>query len=124
VTYLDTHAAIWLRDGDHDAFEKRSQRAIAADDVLLISPMVVLELQILYEKNKVVDPSDEIVGDLVGFGVRICDYPFPLVVEKAVNEEWTRDPFDRIITAHARARRAALVTHDALIRANYDLALW
>ena len=125
MTYLDTHAAVWLRFGDRTAFDERSQRALDADDEILLSPIVLLELQILFEKKKVDQPPAAIARDLAAFaGVRVCNFSFALIVETAIHETWTRDPFDRMITAHARARKATLVTHDQLIRENYTLAVW
>jgi len=125
MTYLDTHSAVWLRRGDKDAFPKRARRAIEADDVLLISPIVVLELEMLHEIGRVKSPAHDFVRDLRNYmGVRVCDYPFALVIDQALAEEWTREPADRIIVAHARSRRATLITQDEKIRAHYDLALW
>ena len=37
---------------------------------------------------------------------------------------WTRDPFDRIITAQADLEKATLITKDATIRAHYSRAMW
>jgi len=37
---------------------------------------------------------------------------------------WTRDPFDRIITATAAMHNAMLLTKDEQIRQEYDRALW
>jgi PIN domain nuclease of toxin-antitoxin system len=35
--------------------------------------------------------------------------------EKAGEESWTHDPFDRLIVAHARLRRWRLATGDAAV---------
>jgi len=65
------------------------------------------------------------VADLAAYaGVKVCQHPFDLVIEQALREKWTRDPFDRIIVAHARSRRASLISHDEKIRAHYELAIW
>ena len=83
MTYLDTHAAVWLRFGDRTAFDRRSRIALEADDEILISPMVVFELQVLFEKKRVDHRPEAIVRDLAAFGgVRICDFPFRLIVER------------------------------------------
>jgi len=37
---------------------------------------------------------------------------------------WTRDPFDRLIVAHALAYSAVLCTRDRLVRDNYSHATW
>lgn len=37
---------------------------------------------------------------------------------------WTRDPFDRLIVAHALASNSVLLTADELIRQNCRVARW
>lgn len=54
----------------------------------------------------------------------ICDKSFPAVIERATTLSWTRDPFDRIITAHAMLDENPLVTMDEAILANYSRAVW
>ena len=56
--------------------------------------------------------------------VRVCDLSFRSVVEAAVSENWTRDPFDRLIVANAKARRAPLLSKDERIRLHYARAIW
>lgn len=57
--------------------------------------------------------------------VEVCTLPFTAVTEAALEESWTREPFDRLIVAQAKANGyAALITADRLIRANYSQALW
>jgi hypothetical protein len=59
------------------------------------------------------------------FGVHLCNFPFPGVAHEALDIQWTTDPFDRIIVAHARANGTApLITRDQLIRKNYPAAVW
>ncbi len=45
-------------------------------------------------------------------GLRVCGMAFREVVECAFQEAWTRDPFDRLIVANAKARNATLITWD------------
>ncbi len=125
MTYLDTHIAIWLRQGDSSGFSRRVEKVLEAEDDFLVSPMVVLEFQMLYEIGRIPSSAETIMADLGrSIGLRVCDYPFGLIIEQALEEKWTREPADRIITAHARVRNATLVTHDARIRENYKLAVW
>jgi hypothetical protein len=57
--------------------------------------------------------------------VQVCPFSFPLIAEAALTETWTRDPFDRLITAHTRANGLAwLVTSDRRIREAYPRAVW
>jgi PIN domain nuclease of toxin-antitoxin system len=123
--YLDTQVVIWL-------CEKKLQRltpaAVAAleDSDLLVSPMVLLELQYLYELKKILQPPQVLLGQLEAqIGLQICGHPFASIVQSALFESWTRDPFDRVIVAHARASRySPLITSDKQIRENYPRSVW
>jgi len=88
--------------------------------------MAVVELQYLYEIRRiVVTPQDILVKLNAEIGLNVCDHPFPIIAETALGETWTRDPFDRIIVAHAKANGVApLLTKDEMIRANYHNARW
>jgi PIN domain nuclease of toxin-antitoxin system len=124
MTYLDTHAVIWLLKGS-TGLSRRARQIVETDDELLISPIVLLELENLYEIGRLTSAPEDIFSDMgAAIGLRVCDYPFSVVVNHAMRERWTRDPFDRIIVGQARSRRAALVTNDGRITQNYDLAVW
>ncbi len=45
-------------------------------------------------------------------------------MEHSLKEGWTRDPFDRLIVANAKAANASLVTKDERILKNYSRAVW
>jgi PIN domain nuclease of toxin-antitoxin system len=125
VTYLDTHALIWLNPGEAAGLSERARRAIDADDQLLLSPMVLLELENLHEIGRFRHSTEDWMINIGAyFGIQVCSYPFPLVMAQALREKWTRDPFDRIIVAQARARKAPLITSDRKILRHYDLAVW
>ncbi len=82
-------------------------------------------LEYLFETGRTSEPARRVLQALSrDIGLRLCDLPFPDVVEVAVRQSWTRDPFDRIIVGQAALRRAPLVTRDEDIRAHYDRALW
>lgn len=87
--------------------------------------MVLLELQYLFEIGRLTVPPGTII-DTIGRAarLRICDVPFADVVSAALQETWTRDPFDRVIVAHARLREMALITKDRMIREQYEQAIW
>ncbi|HLQ43415.1 MAG TPA: PIN domain-containing protein [Planctomycetaceae bacterium] len=122
--YLDTHVVILLYAG---ATGKLSQAARELIDVseLLISPMVVLEIEVLREIGRVTPPAQTIVSDLERrLGLRTCDRPVATVVEHSIACSWTRDPFDRLIVGQAAVGANVLVTKDASIRQNYPHAFW
>ena len=57
-------------------------------------------------------------------GLRVCDLPFRDIVTHALKESWTRDRFDRLIVANAKAAGASLVTKDEHILKHYRRAVW
>lgn len=124
LTYLDTHVVAWLYAGHIDLFSRRAAHAIETGD-LLISPMVALELQFLYETRRLAVDADTVVRALQAqLGLRVCDLAFPTVSAVAIGQRWTRDPFDRIIVGHAAAGERPLVSKDRSIRRHYPHAVW
>jgi PIN domain nuclease of toxin-antitoxin system len=124
MVYLDTHALIWVIQGDRDQLGPAARRAIEECD-LVVSPAVVLELELLHEIGRLRIPALTVVGTLAtDIGLRVCELPFKTVVECALKENWGRDPFDRLIVANAKAAEAPLVTKDARIRRHYSRVIW
>ncbi len=124
MTYLDTHAVAALYQGDLSPFSAVALRVIDEEEDLRISPMVLLELEYLREIKRIKVPARRIVDSLAAeIGLKICDASFADVARKALEERWTRDPFDRLILAQARLHAAGLVTKDRLLRSRYAHAL-
>ena len=125
ICYLDTATAVWLAEANLAKLSPKALSLVQAADVR-ISPMAVVELQYLYEIQRIiVKPQDILVKLNAEIGLTVCDHPFPIIAEAALGETWTRDPFDRIIVAHARSNGVApLLTKDETIRANYANARW
>jgi PIN domain nuclease of toxin-antitoxin system len=124
LIYLDTHVAAWLFAGRVDLFPAAVRKLLDEND-LLISPIVVLELQYLYEIRRTDEPAQVVVESLEdAIGLKVCDQPFPSIIGAALDQKWTRDPFDRILVAHAALRETPLVTHDQNIRDHYLQAVW
>lgn len=122
--FLDTHAVVWLHQGDLARFTKRAVRALE-DGLLAYAPIVRLELEFLFEIGRVAVSPTEILGDLRrDIGLEVCLRAAVDVVEVGCGETWTRDPFERCIVAQARCGREALLTRDRKIQENYDLAFW
>ena len=125
IHYLDTQVTVWLCQRQLERIPRRAQAAIEESDILL-SPIVLLELQYLYEIKKISQPSQLLFNQLASqIGARLCDYSFGAVVQTALFETWTHDPFDRLIVAHAKANGyAPLITSDADIRKHYSGSVW
>lgn len=124
MIYLDTHVVVWLYAGLTSMFSKKVQELINRNEIQ-ISPIVLLELQYLYEINRVSDKPHIMITDLSNrIGIQVDDQPFDTIINAAMAFFWTRDPFDRIIVANARLNNHILVTKDRTILANYPLATW
>ncbi len=124
LIYLDTHVAAWLFAGRTDLFPP-GVRTLLEENDLLVSPAVELELQYLYEIGRAAEPAKAVIGTLERvLGLKVCDLPFAGVVEMALEQSWTRDPFDRLIASQAMLRGAALVTRASVIRDHFPQAVW
>jgi PIN domain nuclease of toxin-antitoxin system len=82
-------------------------------------------LQLLHEIKRLRAVALKVIDRLSSeIGLAVCRLPFASVVEHAVEQSWTRDPFDRLIVAQASANDAALVTKDGDIRGHYKRSIW
>lgn len=124
MIYLDTHVVVWLYAGLIDKLSDTAHRLINENDIF-ISPVVRLELQYLFEVERVTVAPDTIVADLANrIGLQVCAKPFNRIVSEALAATWTRDPFDRLIAAHASLNGDILVTKDGNMLRHYAHARW
>jgi PIN domain nuclease of toxin-antitoxin system len=125
TSYLDTNVAVWLAQGDLGRLTSAAKAQLEASD-LLISPMVLLELEYLYEVGRILLPARDLESKLAAeLGVSVCQRDFLSIARAALDEKWTRDPFDRVIVANAKANGLSpLVSSDEEIRKHYTRALW
>jgi len=125
MIYLDTHVVVWLYALRGEMLSQRSRQLIEESVSLLISPMVLLEMIYLYEIDRLKVKPDQIFRYLQQkLYLEICEKPFPDIIQLASRQNWTRDPFDRIITAQAAIEQKMLVTKDITIRRHYTKAIW
>jgi PIN domain nuclease of toxin-antitoxin system len=124
LIYFDTHAVTALDTKNFRGYDKEALRLIEKETDFRVSPMVVIEMDLLYEIKRLADPAEAFLRDLEReFGLRVCDLPFADVARAAAVERWTRDPFDRIIVAQARLAKAPLITRDTTIQSHYGRAV-
>jgi len=125
IAYLDTNAVMRITHGGAAKIGRDASRLIQRAQ-LLISPMAVLELELLYEIKRVTIPARDILSKAEHeIGLRVCDIPFATIANAALDEKWTRDPFDRMIVAHAKANGLAwLVSADMRIAQHYPRTVW
>ncbi len=124
IAYLDTHVIVWLYAGEIARLGSRAKQAIEQHN-LYFSPLVELELKYLHEVKKLTVGSNEILKELAGtIGLKIGHNPFSLVTHSALKMSWTRDLFDRLITAEAAINNDLLITSDRQILQHYPYAVW
>lgn len=124
-THLDTHVVTWLYEALVDRLSHPARDAIVNADAIGVSPMVSLELTYLHQTSRLAVDGPTIVASLHhDLGLDVDDTSLERVVSIAHGQDWTRDPFDRLIAAQALAAGAQLVTADRRIRDHLPAAVW
>jgi PIN domain nuclease of toxin-antitoxin system len=122
--FLDSHIVIWLYEKRLDLLSEKARKFIEEND-LLISPIVKMEIEYLFEIEKIKDDSDTIINYLEKhIDLKIENSDFLEIIKISINEKWTRDPFDRIIVAHAKSMDLSLISKDEKINKNYFRTLY
>ena len=124
IIFVDTHVVVWLYIGNTELFSKMALEKIRKNE-LYISPVVKLELRYLYEIGRINEKPEKILKSLnKEIGLKVSENSFGDIINEAIKLSWTRDPFDRIITAHASINGVRLITKDTSILSNYKHAIW
>ena len=124
MIYLDTHLVLWLFGGSVDLISKKALQFIDENEVY-ISPIVELELQFLIESKNLNKSSSEIIEALhKEINLKVCTKDFYSIIRESLHLHWTRDPFDRLIVAHASLNNNVLLTKDSTIRVHYKKSVW
>lgn len=105
---LDTNALLWLDTG-----HRRARALSRWGGRLNVSPTSFLEIQLLLEAGRIRLRRNATVEALAADDRWTLDDP-PSVpwFDEARAVTWTRDPFDRLLVAHARYRGWRLATAD------------
>ena len=124
LVFLDTHIAVWLYAGLIEKISETAKQTIEAND-LLISPMVKLELQYLFEIGRITVRPDTMIKNLsTAIGLTLSETPLQQIIEQALKISWTRDVFDRLLSAEAMVVGGGFITADENIKSNLKLAIW
>ena len=110
VILLDTDALIWLEQG-----RGRTRALARSGQPLYISPASVLELAFLIESGRIRLKSGTVHALADDPRWTLDDPPAGPWFARAVDLTWTRDPFDRLLVAHARLRGWRFATSDGLL---------
>lgn len=124
MIHLDTHALVWLYEGRRELFPEAALLRLRALRPV-ISPMARLELSFLREIGRIrVEPAAIVEAMRAEADLMVAESAWPRVASIAAGLTWTRDPFDRLIAAHAMADDLPLLTRDATLLASCPVACW
>ena len=113
---LDTSAVLWL-ERDH----ARARPLARWRGRLYLSPASLLELQLLVEVGRLKLRRGAAVSAFATDPRWLLDDPPSVPWFQAAQElGWTRDPFDRLLVAHARRRGWRFATADSVILRHLD----
>jgi PIN domain nuclease of toxin-antitoxin system len=115
---LDTHAFLWFAAGDR-RLSARARAAMEADDAVLhISAASVWEMAIKISLGRLTLPDrvDVYLRDKMDEGYRVLPITWAHAAAVETLPFHHRDPFDRLLVAHARAERWPVVTRDRIFR--------
>jgi PIN domain nuclease of toxin-antitoxin system len=114
---LDTHFLLWI------ASRARRLAEFPWIEAYLpwgVSPVSFLEIEFLHEIGRLDVKIDGFIDAVMNDSRLVVDeLSMMTVIQQALGLEWTRDPFDRLLVAHSRARRKPLCTTDRLIRRHH-----
>jgi len=121
---LDTHILVWIYSEQFSKIPNSVIKKIEFSD-LYISPFVELELEYLYEIERLEDSSQTIIEKLKEFlDLQILETSFSKVIKESKNISWTRDVFDRIIVANSISENIPIITADRKILEHFSGAVW
>ena len=124
LVHIDTHVAVFLYSGQLELFSKKILDSFENNE-LYISEIVRLELKYLFEIGRINTGPGEIIEGLTDeIGLKISGNTYQRIIDKAIELNFTRDPFDRIIVADAMIQDSVLVSKDRHIKKNYKNTIW
>ncbi|HKE83410.1 MAG TPA: type II toxin-antitoxin system VapC family toxin [Vicinamibacterales bacterium] len=115
---LDTHAFLWFAAGDR-RLSRRARAAMEADDAeLLVSAASVWEMSIKASvgRLRLPAPVDAYMAEKIAEGYQMAPVTWAHAAAVQQLPFHHRDPFDRLLVAHARVERYRLVTRDRVFR--------
>lgn len=122
-SHLDTHVALWLVAGEKKRLRPIRRRLELGG--LFVSPIAIVEMEILHEIGRIRAPVTDVMEILTeDYGIAEARGDLREIGVHARSLGWTRDPFDRLIVAHAEVSRATLLTADGTILQHFADARW
>jgi PIN domain nuclease of toxin-antitoxin system len=124
VILIDTHVLVWSYVDPFRLLPAAVRERLDGEQ-LVLSPFVSLELRYLHEVGRLTVSAADVEAELSRkLELGRADPSSAQVCAAAADLDWTRDPFDRLLSAHAVVAGIPLVTKDRIIRKNLPLAWW
>ena len=120
---LDTHIVLWWKLGDTRLGPDIQDKLLAEADSLFISVASVWEGEIKRANGKM-PPGAVLPEAIVDLGIKCLPIVESDAVRAAALPLHHRDPFDRMIIAHALNHRMTLVSHDRIFGQYAVPILW
>ena len=112
---LDTHAALWWLSGDERFGETAARHLTDETNQVLLSAVVVWEVEIKRSLGKLEAP-DDFASALLGAGAQALAISLDHVAAVEQLPWHHRDPFDRLLVAQASIEGAVIVSQDEALR--------
>lgn len=111
---LDTSAIIWIHQR-----HRRVRPLLHAKERMYASPVSLLELRLLVDLGRIKLAPRATVSELFDGQSFLIDEPPALAwFSLAAELSWSRDPFDRLLAAHALLQKWRLATADGVLLEN------
>lgn len=124
MIFIDTHVAVFLAGRELGRLSRIAKNLLEQENVVM-SPICVLELHFLYKIGRLKQNSDSIFSFLKNtLNINLSTTSYENIIKGALNLDWTRDIFDRLIVGECIANGAKLITKDTHILENYSGAIW
>jgi PIN domain nuclease of toxin-antitoxin system len=120
---LDTHALLWAL-GDVGKLSVRARECLLdPENEILVSAISAIEVAIKKSMGKLEFPGVFAAG-VKAAGFTLCDVGFAVAEQLETLPYLHRDPFDRMLVAHAMSEGVPLVTRDPAIQRYSVQTIW
>ena len=118
---LDTHFLVWITQ---KSSRLRNYPWLRQYEPWGVSAVSLFEIQLLSEAGRIPLSNPRFMDALMTDPrFKVDEVSIVALIQRALDLNWTRDPFDRLIAAHSRLRRVPLCSVDSVILANHKLLL-
>ena len=117
---LDTHFLLWILSKSR---RLREYRWLEDYQPWGGSPISLLEIQLLAESRKRRLEPGFMEAVMTDPRFEFDEVSLVPLIQKSLLVSWTRDPFDRLISAHSLARRIPLCSVDSAILQHHKLVI-